>query len=260
MSLIELSLGLLHLLIGITILILIVSRSFRIINEYERAVIFRFGRLVGTRGPGLIIVLPLIEKATIVDLRLQVIEIPRQDVMTADNVPVLTNAICYFHVDDARKAIVEVENYEEAIFQLAQATTRTAIGESLLDEVLCHRDELNERIRTIVDEFVHRWGITVTAVEIKDVEVPSAMKRAIARQAEAERSKRGRLIQAEGEKIAADLLAEAADILEGHPEGMHLRTLQTLTEIGAEAPTHTILLIPVDFLKNFPSRHAPDDY
>lgn len=238
----------------------IITKSFlRTIPEYERAVIFRFGRLVGIRGPGLIFVIPIIEKAKVLDLRLRVIEIPRQDVMTADNVPVYTNAICFYRVNEPQKAIVEVENYEEAVFQLAQATTRTAFGESHLDEILAHRDELNERIRSVVDEFVHRWGISVDAVEIKDVEVPDTMKRAIARQAEAERTKRGRLIEAEGEEIAAELLAEASAILEAHPEGMYLRTLQGLTEVGAEAETRTVVLLPVDLLKNFSSEYLESE-
>ena len=240
----------------IPFVILYIVKALRVINEYERAVVFRFGKFIGVRGPGLIFILPGLESAVIVDLRLQVIEIPRQDVMTADNVAVFTNAICYYRVIDPEKAIIEVENYQEAVFQLAQATTRTAIGETPLDDVLGNREELNERIKTVVAELVHRWGIDVEAVEIKDVELPDKMKRAIARQAEAERLRRGRIIQAEGEEITSKILSEAADIIGSHPEGLHLRTLQTLVEIGAEAETHTVILLPVDVLRTFSGKHV----
>jgi regulator of protease activity HflC (stomatin/prohibitin superfamily) len=226
----------------------IIFSTLRIIQEYERVVIFRLGRTVGIRGPGLIFVLPFIEKPVKIDLRIRVIEIPRQEIMSADNVPVSTNAICFYQVQDPMKAIIEVERYQEAVFQLAQATTRSIVGESYLDDVLSDRDKLNEKIKRVIGENVENWGLTVYAVEIKDVELPDSMKRAMARQAEAERDKRGRIIQAEGEEIASKLLADAALILRGNNEGLHLRTLQTLTEIGAEHHTTTILVIPMDTL------------
>lgn len=230
------------------VLIPFLMSMLRIIQEYERVVIFRLGRAVGVRGPGVVFVIPLLERTTILDLRIRVIEIPRQEIMTADNVPVSTNAICFYKVEDPMKAILEVERYQEAVFQLAQATTRSMVGESMLDTVLSDRDHLNIKIKNHIDEKVARWGLSVEAVEIKDVELPNSMKRAMARQAEAERDKRGRIIQAEGEEIAAALLADAARTLRGNSEGLHLRTLQTLTEIGAEHQTTTIIILPMDTL------------
>lgn len=221
---------------------------FRIIQEYERIIIFRFGRVVGTRGPGVVFVLPRIERTEKIDLRIRVIEIPRQEIMSSDNVPVSTNAICFYKVKDPIKAVIEVERYQEAVFQLAQATTRSIVGESHLDDVLSDRDKLNEKIKNVIGGNVEAWGLEVYAVEIKDVELPQSMKRAMARQAEAERDKRGRIIQAEGEEIASKLLADAALILRGNSEGLHLRTLQTLSEIGAEHKTNTILVVPMDTL------------
>ena len=225
----------------------------RIIQEYERIVVFRFGRAVGVRGPGVTFLIPYAEKAETIDLRIRVVEIPRQEVMTVDNVPVSTNAICFYRVNDPAKAVIEVERYQEAVFQLAQATTRSIIGESHLDDVLSNRDHLNEKIKKVIGEAVFGWGVEVYAVEIKDVELPETMKRAMARQAESERDKRGRIIQAEGEEIASELLADAAKILRGNPQGVHLRTLQTLAEIGAENPTNTVIVIPINTLGSFSS-------
>lgn len=241
------------LIIGLALLVgfIILATSIRVIIEYEKAIIFRFGKMVGARGPGIIFIFPFVEKANIIDMRIRVIEVPRQEVMTADNVPVSTNALCYYSVEDPIKAVVEVEDYQMAIYQLAQATTRTVVGESELDDVLSNREVLNERIKIIIGEIVNKWGILVDSVEIKDVELPQNMKRAMARQAEAERDKRGRIIQAEGEEIAAKVLAEASQILTGNPEAMHLRTLQTLTEIGAEHNTNTVMVVPVEVLRTF---------
>ena len=177
--------------------------------------------------------------------------------MTIDNVPVATNAICFYKVRDPMKAILEVERYQEAVYQLAQATTRSVVGQSHLDDVLSNREVLNEKIKKVIGESSYYWGIDVAAVEIKDVELPSDMKRAMARQAEAERDKRGRIIQAEGEEIASQLLGEAAQILRGNPQGLHLRTLQTLTEIGAENPTKTVMIIPIETLSSYKEKHKP---
>ena len=223
----------------------------RIIQEYERIVVFRFGRANGVRGPGVTFVIPLMERVQFIDLRVRVIEIPRQEVMTTDNVPVATNAICFYRVHDPMKTILNVERYQEAVYQLAQATTRSVVGQSHLDDVLSNREELNEKIKQTIGQSVFNWGIEVVAVEIKDVELPQSMKRAMARQAEAERDKRGRIIQAEGEETASVLLADAAQILRGNPQGLHLRTLQTLSEIGAENPTRTIMFIPIETLGSF---------
>ena len=223
----------------------------RIIQEYERIVIFRFGRAKGVRGPGVTFVIPLVERVQFIDLRLRVIEIPKQEIMTHDNVPVATNAICFYRVSDPMKALLQVERYQEAVYQLAQATTRSVVGQSHLDDVLSNRDALNDKIKKIIGDSVFNWGIEVSAVEIKDVEVPDSMKRAMARQAESEREKRGRIIQAEGEETASNLLADAAQILRGNPQALHLRTLQTLSEIGAENPTRTIMIIPIETLSTF---------
>ncbi|MHA2297588.1 MAG: slipin family protein [Candidatus Hodarchaeales archaeon] len=237
--------------ITIAIVIILYILNIKIIQEYEKTVVFRFGRAVGIRGPGLIFLLRGIEKGEIMDMRLRVLDIPRQEVMTVDNVPVHTNAICFYRVENAMKAIIEVEEYRQAIYQLAQATTRSVVGASHLDEVLSKRDQINNKITEVTGQTVFNWGIKVEAVEIKDVELPESMKRAMARQAEAERDKRGRIIQAEGEGIAAELLADASVILSGNPEGLHLRTLQTLTEIGAEHHTRTIMVLPVEVLRAF---------
>jgi regulator of protease activity HflC (stomatin/prohibitin superfamily) len=238
-------------LILLVILLIIILSSLRVLKEYERAVIFRLGRARAVRGPGVIFVIPFIEQRQIMDIRTKVLEIPKQEVMSIDNVPVSTNAICYYRIVDPLNAIVEVEQYQQAVFQFAQATTRSVVGESHLDEVLSNRERLNTRIKDIISKMVAGWGLEVVGVEIKDVELPQSMKRAMARQAEAERDKRGRIIQAEGEQVAAQKLVEASKLLQGHPEGLHLRTLQTIAEVGAEHNTTTILTIPVEMLRAF---------
>jgi regulator of protease activity HflC (stomatin/prohibitin superfamily) len=247
----EILIGLVVAVIFLVIVVPTILSMVRIIQEYERIVIFRFGKEKGVRGPGVALVLPFIERVQSIDLRLRVIEIPRQEVMSIDNVPVSTNAICFYRVNNPIKAIIEVERYQEAVYQLAQATTRSVVGQSHLDDVLSNRDHLNEQIKKTIGDSVSAWGIEITAVEIKDVELPDSMKRAMARQAEAERDKRGRIIQAEGEETASKLLADAAKILRGSPQGLHLRTLQTLTEIGAENPTKTVMVIPIETLGSF---------
>lgn len=225
--------------------------SVRIVKEYERVIVFRLGRSLGARGPGIVFIIPVLEKGVLIDVRTKTLDIPKQEVMTSDNVPVSTNAICYYKVIDPMRAVVVVQTYNQAIYQLAQAVTRTVIGESELDEVLSKRDKLNLRIKAIITGIVDNWGLQIEAVEIKDVELPESMKRSMAQQAEAERDKRGRIIQAEGEKIAAEKLAAASKLLSGNPEGLHLRTLQALAEIGAEKNNTTIIMTPVEILRAF---------
>ncbi len=234
--------------IVIIILLAILIKGFHYVKEYERYVIFRLGHLKGVRGPGLIYIIPILEKGIKVDIRTKTLEVPKQEVITTDNVPVAINAICYFRIVDPIEVVMKVQDYEEAVFQLAQATTRSVVGLSELDEILSKRHKLNLRIQAILDEFVDDWGIDVDTVEIKDVELPDMMKRAMARQAEAERIKRGRIIQAEGEKMAAEKLMQASKALEGKPAALHLRTLQALQVIGAEKNTTTIVMLPTELL------------
>ncbi|MHA2297587.1 MAG: SPFH domain-containing protein [Candidatus Hodarchaeales archaeon] len=228
-------------------------RSIKFVKEYERIVVFRLGRIMRSRGPGITYVIPFIEKGFTIDIRTKTLDIPKQEVMTIDNVPVSVNAICFYKVVDPERAVIIVQNYHNSIYQLAQATTRSVVGESHLDEVLSKRDKLNQRIKDMIEKMVDDWGLHVDSVEIKDVELPDSMKRSMARQAEAERDRRGRIIQAEGEKIAAEQFAVASKLLHGHPEGLHLRTLQALQEIGAEKNQTTIMMIPVELLKAFQS-------
>ena len=241
-------------LIVLALIILIMFlRGIKVVKEYDRLMVFRLGRAVGFRGPGLVVVWPIIEKSIRVDIRTKTLEVPKQEVMTTDNVPVAINAICYYRIVDPEKAIVYVRDYKNAVFQLAQATTRSVVGESHLDDVLSNRDKLNLKIKAIISSMIGDWGLDIQTVEIKDVELPDSMKRAMARQAEAERDKRGRIIQAEGEKIASERLAKASANLKDNPEGIHLRTLQTLTEIGSEKNETTVLLMPVELIEAFDS-------
>ena len=244
-------------ILGVTVVILLVIvilaflSGIKTVKEYDRLMVFRLGRAVGFRGPGLVIVWPIIEQSVRVDVRTKTLEVPKQEVMTTDNVPVAVNAICYYKIIDPEKAIIYVRDYQNAVYQIAQATTRSVVGESHLDDVLSKRDKLNLKIKAVISSMIGDWGLEIQNVEIKDVELPDSMKRAMARQAEAERDKRGRIIQAEGEETASSLLADAAKILRGNPQGLHLRTLQTLTEIGAENPTKTIMIIPMETLGSY---------
>ena len=237
----------------VVILILAFLKGIKFVKEYDRLMVFRLGRAVGFRGPGPIIVWPLIERSIRVDVRTKTLEVPKQEVMTTDNVPVAVNAICYYRIVDPEKAIIYVRDYQNAVYQIAQATTRSVVGESHLDDVLSKRDKLNLKIKAIISSMIGDWGLEIQNMEIKDVELPDSMKRAMARQAEAERDKRGRIIQAEGEKIASEKLAKASAILSDNPEGMHLRTLQALAEIGTEKNETTILLMPVELIEAFDS-------
>ena len=238
--------------VGIIIfLILILIRGVRILREYERGVIFRLGRLVGPRGPGLIYVFPFIESMVKVPLRTVTMDVPPQDVITKDNVSVKVNAVVYFRVLDADKAIVEVQDYLFATSQLSQTTLRSILGQFELDELLSEREKINENLQVILDKHTDPWGIKVSLVEVKHIDLPEEMKRAIARQAEAERERRAKVIHAEGELQASDKLSQAAAILGKEPTAIQLRFLQTLVEVAAENNSTMVFPVPIDFMKAF---------
>src|SRR5438132_5969711 len=232
---------------AIVVVLLIIS-GIKIIKEYERAVIFRLGRMVPARGPGIIYVIPLVEKMLRIDLRTVTMDVPPQDVITRDNVSVKVNAVLYFRVLDPNRAIREVANYLFATSQLAQVTLRSICGQADLDELLAERDKINNRLQEILDTQTDPWGIKVVLVELKDIDLPQQMQRAIARQAEAERERRAKVIHADGEFQASAKLAEAAGVLETQPAAIQLRYLQTLTEIGAEKNTTIIFPLPIDII------------
>jgi regulator of protease activity HflC (stomatin/prohibitin superfamily) len=232
-------------------LMIIASAAIKILREYERGVIFRLGRLIGAKGPGVIFIIPGVDKLLRISLRTVALEIPPQDVITRDNVSLKVNAVVYFRVLDPNKAVVEVENYLYATSQLAQTTLRSVIGQSLLDELLSQRDKINVDLQDMIDKHTEPWGIKVSLVEIKQVDLDTDMQRAIARQAEAERERRAKIIHADGEAQAAEKLAEAANIISVHPAAMHLRFLQTLTEVSAENNSTVIVPIPIDLLAAF---------
>ena len=224
--------------------------SLRILFEYQRGVVFRLGRLTWAKGPGLIFLVPFgIERMKKMDLRIVALDIAPQDTITKDNVSVKVNAVVYFRVTDPAKAVVEIEDYYFATSQLAQTTLRSVIGQSELDEILVERDQINRVVRDIIDEGTDAWGIEVTAVEVKDIDLPQEMKRAMARQAEAERERRGKVIAAAGEAQAAIKLAEAAKLIQDHPVAIQLRFLQTVVEIAAENNSTTVFPIPMDLFK-----------
>jgi regulator of protease activity HflC (stomatin/prohibitin superfamily) len=239
------------LLVVLAIVAMILVTAVRVLNEYERGVIFRLGRLIGAKGPGLILLIPLVDKLQKVSLRLVTLDVPPQDVITRDNVSIKVNAVVYFRVMDANKAVVEVENFLYATSQLAQTTLRSVLGQVELDELLAEREKINERLQDILDRQTDPWGIKVTNVEVKHVDLPQEMQRAMARQAEAERDRRAKVIHAEGEFQAATKLQKAAEIMEKTPITLQLRYLQTLTEISSGNATHTIFPIPIDLFKPF---------
>jgi regulator of protease activity HflC (stomatin/prohibitin superfamily) len=225
--------------------------AIKIVQEYERGVIFRLGRLVGAKGPGLFLIIPFVDRFVKVDLRVVTLDIPAQEAITKDNVTVKVNAVAYFRVVNPESAIVQVEDYRRATFQIAQTTLRSVLGQSELDELLAHREEINQKLQKIIDEQTEPWGIKVSIVEVKDVELPDTMKRAMARQAEAEREKRAKIIHASGEFEASQKLADAAGVIATEPTAIQLRYLQTLTEIAVEKNSTIIFPVPVDFLKAF---------
>jgi len=230
---------------------ILAAASIRILREYERAVVFRLGRLLSVKGPGLILLIPAIDRMVRVDLRTVTLDIPPQNLITRDNVPAKVNAVCYFRVIDAARAIVDVERYLVATSQIAQTTLRSVLGKADLDMLLGEREQLNEALQHIVDEHTDPWGIKVTTVEIKDVEIPTAMQRAMALGAEAERERRAKVIHAEGEFQASQRLRDAADVISGNPASLQLRYLQTLTEIGASQNSTVVFPLPLDVVKPF---------
>jgi regulator of protease activity HflC (stomatin/prohibitin superfamily) len=239
--------------IGIIILfvVIILASAIRILREYERGVIFRLGRLIGAKGPGLILLIPVVDRMVRVSLRTVVMDVPEQDVITKDNVSLKVNAVVYFRVIQADKAIVEVERFLEAIAQLSQTTLRSVLGQSQLDEILAEREKINLKLQQIIDSQTDPWGIKVSTVEVKHVDLPIEMKRAMAKQAEAERERRAKIIHAEGEFQASKKLKEAADNIALQPTALQLRFLQTLTEVASEKNSTTIFPVPIDLLKPF---------
>jgi len=239
------------LLAVVLVVIFFLSAALKILNEYERGVVFRLGRVLGGKGPGLIILIPIIDRMTKVSLRLVALDVDPQDVITRDNVSVKVNAVIYFRVIDSVKAIIDVENYGYAISQLAQTTLRSVCGEAELDELLAQREKINAKLQEILDMHTESWGIKVATVSLKQIDLPQEMQRAIARQAEAERERRAKVINAEGEFQAATKLAEASTIIEDHPIALQLRYLQTMREIATESSSTTFLPIPIDLFRHF---------
>ncbi len=231
--------------------LIILSNAIRILREYERGVIFRLGRLIGAKGPGIIFLIPIVDRILKVDLRTIVFDVPSQDVITRDNVSVKVNAVVYFRVMDPNKAIVAVANYFEATSQIAQTTLRSILGQVELDELLAGRDKINQELQKIIDHQTEPWGIKVSVVEIKNVDLPPEMTRAIARQAEAERERRAKVIHAEGELQASHKLAEAGAIIAAQPSTLQLRFLQTLTEISVGKSNTIIFPLPIDLFEPF---------
>jgi regulator of protease activity HflC (stomatin/prohibitin superfamily) len=238
----------------IIFLLILAASAIKILREYERGVIFRLGRLIGAKGPGLFFIIPGIDKMLRISLRTVTMDIPPQDVITRDNVSIKVNAVVYFRVMDPNKAVVEVENYLYATSQLAQTTLRSVVGQAELDELLSQREKINITLQDILDKHTEPWGIKVSLVETKQVDLPEEMRRAIARQAEAERERRAKVIHAEGEAQAAEKLAEAANVISVNPAAIQLRFLQTLTEVATEKNSTTIFPVPIDLLKPFLER------
>ena len=235
----------------IIVIFLILVSAIRVLREYERGVIFRLGRLVGAKGPGLIILIPFIDKMVKTTLRTVVMDVPPQDVITKDNVSVQVNAVIYFRVINPEKSVVEVENYLFATSQLAQTTLRSIAGQIELDELLSERDKINHELQKIIDKQSDPWGVKVSLVEVKHIDLPLEMKRAMAKQAEAERERRAKVINAEGEFQAAEKLKEAAVIIEKYPVALQLRYLQTLREVSAENNSTTLFPVPIDLFRPF---------
>ncbi len=235
----------------IILFVIFLSNAVRIVNEYERGVIFRLGRLVGAKGPGLFFIIPIIDKMIKVSLRTTVLDVPVQEVITRDNVPVKVNAVVYFRVLDPCKAIVEIENYIFGTSQIAQTTLRSVVGQAELDELLSEREKINSQLQKIIDEATDPWGIKVSTVEVKDVQIPEQMQRAIAHQAEAERDRRAKIINAEGEYQAAEKIAQAAEIMSKNPAALQLRYLQTAVEVAAEKNSTLLFPLPVEIFQAF---------
>jgi len=235
----------------IVFILIVAASAIKILREYERGVIFRLGRLIGAKGPGIFFIIPGVDKMLRISLRTVTLDIPPQDVITRDNVSIKVNAVVYFRVMDPNKAVVEVENYLYATSQLAQTTLRSVVGQAELDELLSQREKINITLQDILDKHTEPWGIKVSLVETKQVDLPEEMRRAIARQAEAERERRAKIIHAEGEAQAAEKLAQAANVISVNPAALQLRFLQTLTEVATEKNSTTIFPVPIDLLTPF---------
>ena len=242
----------------VILLALLLPAMIRILREYERGVIFRLGKLLRAKGPGLIILIPVVDRMVRVDLRVVTIDVPRQEMMTRDNVPVTVDAVLYFRVIDAESAIVKVENFLKATSLLAQTTLRSVVGQAELDDLLARREKVNKTLQEIIDRQTDPWGIKVTSVEVKDVVLPENMKRAMAKQAETERERRAKVINALGEFQAAEKLTEAGAKMAKQPISLQLRFLQTVREISSERNTHTVLPVPIDLLAPFVKKPNPE--
>jgi len=234
-----------------TLIFVTLFSAIKVVNEYERGVVFRLGRLVGTRGPGLFLIIPIFDRMTKVDLRVITMDVPSQDVITRDNVTVRVSAVVYFRVINPEAAVVKVLNYIQATSQIAQTTLRNVLGQHELDELLTQREKLNETLQMIIDEQTDPWGVKVSIVEIKDVELPEAMRRSMAAQAEAERVRRAKIIHAEGELQASQKLSDAGSVIAKEPVTLQLRYLQTLTEIATEKTNTLIFPVPIDLIARF---------
>lgn len=243
--------GLLFFLVIVFFLLVVLLAAIKIVQEYERGVVFRLGRFVGVRGPGLILLIPFIERMVKVDLRVVALDIPAQECITRDNVTVKVNAVVYFFVLDPERAVIAVEDYRRATWQVAQTTLRSTLGQHELDDLLSRRERINLELQRIIDEVTEPWGIKVNMVEVKDVELPSTMQRAMARQAEAERDRRAKVISAEGDYAASQQLSKAAQVMYDAPGAMQLRYLQTLTEIATEQNSTIIFPLPLDLFRAF---------
>jgi regulator of protease activity HflC (stomatin/prohibitin superfamily) len=241
------------LFLGVVVLV----NSIRVVREYERLVVFRLGRVVGERGPGLIFLIPIVDRAVKVGLRTVTMDVPPQDIITKDNVSVKVNAVIYFKVVNAQEAVIQVENFLYATSQIAQTTLRSILGQAELDELLAEREKQNQALQQVIDRQTEPWGVKVSSVEVKNVDLPQDMQRAIARQAEAERERRAKVINAEGEYQAATRLAEAAAVIGREPTAIQLRYLQTLSEIASENNSTTIFPVPIDLIKAFMPERKP---
>jgi regulator of protease activity HflC (stomatin/prohibitin superfamily) len=233
------------------VLVIILPQAVRILREYERGVIFRLGKLQGAKGPGIIFLIPIVDKMVRMDLRVVTIDVPKQEIMTKDNVPATVDAVIYFRVVDPNAAVVKVENFWKATSLIAQTTLRSVLGQSPLDDLLAQRDIINQKLQEIIDKQTEPWGIKVTAVEVKDVALPDSMKRAMAKQAEAERERRAKVVNAEGEFQAAEKMVQAAALIAKEPIALQLRYLQTMREMASEHNTTTFLPLPIDLFSAF---------
>jgi regulator of protease activity HflC (stomatin/prohibitin superfamily) len=234
------------LIVAFIVLVILLPQALRILREYERGVIFRLGKLLGAKGPGVIFLIPIVDRMVKMDLRVVTINVPKQEIMTRDNVPATVDAVVYFRVINPVDAVIKVENFWNATSLIAQTTLRSVLGQSELDELLAHRDKINATLQEIIDRQTDPWGIKVTAVEIKDVALPEEMKRAMARQAEAERERRAKIVNAEGEFQAAEKMAQAAAVISKEPMALQLRYLQTMREMASEQHTTTFLPLPIE--------------